>query len=205
MNKEKTIFAWLLAVLALSSVAEAGITVTPETQVIRLSAALENTATVTLKVSGAPADIDLEWSNYPGTYLEASRVSWRNFQGVDTVTIKVTRTSEETKSRDFVLRFTSPTPGAGSATAIVSSSVVRHPYALFSDIKDTPGYSYSLLGREPYASWHGQILADTEEDGLSYDFCGSTEDDSWRVFELALSYQMTEKLYATLGGDPSTS
>ena len=167
------------------------ISVTPSVKVIKLNSTLSNTTILTLNVSGGQVNITLEWTNFTFTTLNANKTSWTNFQGIDTIEINVTRTSQENKSRRFELNFICSTQGCNNVSVIISTAILKHPFALFGNISETPGYIYNSNGTAPYTNWHNSIIFYGKYYGLDYDFCNqslSAKDKAWRARGLAESY-----------------
>jgi hypothetical protein len=162
--------------------------------VIKLDSTLSNITTINMDVSGDPANVSLLWANFSYTKLSANKTYWENFQGTDSILISLERTADETKSRDFILNFTSTTSGVNSTEAMLSSAIVKHPLALFMDISETPGYSYNLSGTPPYTSWTNSLVGYTDSFHLPFDFYnyeGNEDGKDWRAYDLALTYQIT--------------
>ncbi|RLI93832.1 MAG: hypothetical protein DRO92_03635, partial [Candidatus Altiarchaeales archaeon] len=144
------------------------VTVTPSIKVIKLNSTLSNTTLLTLNVSGGQADITLSWSNFTYTTLSANRTSWTNFQGIDTIEINVTRTSQENKSRRFELNFTCLTSGCNNTTAIIETRIKSYPNLLFSNISDTPGKQND--DSSPWSDWRYVLLAYKQDDAVAASF-----------------------------------
>ena len=173
--------AMMLFIVNTACLARAGISASPDPLVVDMAGNLAQTATIQLTVSG-PADIDLAWTDYPGTKLYADKSAWRNFQGTDTIHITITRTAQENKSRRFILNFNSRTSGVSSVSAVIETRIKNYPSLLFDDIKDTYGYQHQ--SQEPFKTW------------ASYAHNGRTDDKVAGVMDYYLTGSQDSLEYA---------